>query len=327
MIEEAGNAKKYISWGIIIGIIILSYLILKDLIISILTALILAFAVKPFNDWLARKTGKKFAAVITLTLIILSALVLIILFVTAFAKQLISFLSPSNIANLTSLVSDYFESELVRSNLDFILGKVGETFVAMIIPTLSYIPIFLLNLFIIFFTTYYLLVEWDRLEAKVVEIIPFKEKTKIISVIKKRMSEIISGTLLIVLIEFIFSAVFLYFLGVKSYLVLAFAIAILAFIPGIGPGAVWIPLAVIEYIYGKPLIALGVLVMGIVLSVGIDYLLRVKILQKRTGTHPIIMLFGIIGGVKLFGIVGLILGPVILGVAITIIENIPRSKS
>ena len=43
--------------------------------------------------------------------------------------------------------------------------------------------------------------------------------------------------------------------------------------------------------------------------------------------HPVILLFGLLGGIKLFGIMGFVIGPLILSILITIIENIPTKTT
>ena len=68
------------------------------------------------------------------------------------------------------------------------------------------------------------------------------------------------------------------------------------------------------------------IILGLILSTYIDSILRIKLVGKKSKIHPVIVLLGLFGGISLFGIIGLILGPLILSIAITIIENIPKLK-
>ncbi len=325
MEKEAVRAKRYLFWGIIIAITVLSYLLLKDLLIAIMTSVLLAYISKPLYKKLSKKINKQIAAFLTVVAIILTIFIVLSLFVGAFINQLIGFLSRENITNLVNILSEIINSEIIKENLSAIINEIGKTLLEKIPSTISYAPIMLLNLFVIFFTTFYLLMEWDYLEKKVEDIIPFKNRQDIVKKIKNKTSSIISGTFFIAFIEFIIAAIILKLLGVGPYLILAFAIGLLAFIPALGPAIIWVPLAIIEFLYGKTGIAIGVMLMGIFLSMVIDFMLRAKILSSKTGTHPAIMLFGIIGGIKLFGFIGLIIGPLILSIFVTIIENIPKN--
>ena len=328
MESEIIKAKRYIFWAVIILIVILSYLLLKDLLVAIITAIVLAFITRPLYLKLNKKINNKHISSLTTVLIILLIVLgFVAIFLTAFINQLITFLSRENINQLISLLTELINSNIVQQNLSSIINEIGKALLEKIPSTISYAPIFLLNLFVIFFTTFYLLMEWETLEKKVIKIIPFKEKETIIQEIKKKTRNIIGGTFFIALIELIISAIVLGLLGVGPYLVLAFAIGILAFIPALGPAIVWIPLAFIEFLYGEFGIAIGVVILGVFLSMGIDFALRAKLLGSRTGTHPVVILFGIIGGIKLFGFIGLIIGPLILTILITLIEAIPKMEA
>jgi len=97
----------------------------------------------------------------------------------------------------------------------------------------------------------------------------------------------------------------------------------MAFIPILGPAIVWVPLVLIKLALGDYTTAIGVIVIGVIISVGVDYLLRIKIMRDKTEINPIIMLIGILGGIKLFGLIGVIIGPLILSVLVTLTRSIP----
>ncbi|MBS3099801.1 AI-2E family transporter [Candidatus Pacearchaeota archaeon] len=324
--EKSEQTKKYVFWSIIAGVIILSYLILNEMLIAIITGAILAYALKPFHDKLSKKIPKRISAFSIISLAIAIIIGFIVAFAGAFINQLSKFLNPVNISAILEGLSKISKIPLINNNLEAIISRIGEYFISLIPQTISYIPSFILHLFIIIFTAYYLLIDWDKIEKAIINILPFKNKVEIVDKIKKRVSNIIMGTCLIALIEIILSAVVFKLLGIDAYLVLAFAIGILAFIPALGPAIIWVPLAIIKIIYGQYFAAAGIIGLGITLSLFIDNLLRARILSKKTGTHPAIMLFGIIGGIKLFGIIGLIIGPLILTILVTIIENMPKAK-
>jgi predicted PurR-regulated permease PerM len=80
----------------------------------------------------------------------------------------------------------------------------------------------------------------------------------------------------------------------------------------IGVPFIWVPVAVYHLIHQQPIQAVIVLVMGVLIS-NLDNLIRPWV-QKRIGKiHPLTTIFGIIVGLPLFGISGLVIGPVMIG--------------
>lgn len=98
-------------------------------------------------------------------------------------------------------------------------------------------------------------------------------------------------------------------LGYKHFILIGFCISLLEAIPFIGTGITLIPMGLWQLINGSPWKALGCLILYGV-CVFIREFLEPKILGKRVGMHPIIMLVAIYLGVQLFGLIGILTGPV-----------------
>jgi predicted PurR-regulated permease PerM len=309
MEKGADEIRRYVFWGIIIGILILSFMILKNLFIVIISSVVLAFALKPLHIKLSEKINQKVSAFIIIASIVFLLGISLILFITMFIKQMLNFLTPSNISFFISKLNEIVGSEIMERYTSDLINFMTKEVLGFFYPMLYQIPSIIIGMFIIFFTTYYLLINWEHLEEKVMKIIPFENKEKIAKEIKHKTREIINGTFLIVFIQLLFSAIVLKLLGVGPYIILAIAIGILAFIPGIGPIFVWAPLSIAYFIIGDYFTAIGIFIMGLILSNIFDSLLRAKLLGSRTGTHPVVMLFGILGGIKIFGFIGLVIGP------------------
>jgi len=250
--------KEYIFWGIIAGIILISYLILRDLLISIITAIVLAYIIKPLYERLEKKMNKSIAAISTILITLIVIFAALATFIGSFVSQLSKLLSQENITLALNYISTITDVTIIQENLPAILTKVGEALINLIPGTISYLPAFLLNLFVVFFTAYFVLIDWDRFEKKVADVIPFKNKNEIIDKIKKRTRSIVNGTFLIALIEAVVAGIGLWILGVEPFLVLGILVGLLAFIPALGPTLVWLPLAIIEFFYGEYYIMAGV---------------------------------------------------------------------
>jgi predicted PurR-regulated permease PerM len=102
---------------------------------------------------------------------------------------------------------------------------------------------------------------------------------------------------------------------------------IASLIPFIGTGFVWIPVALIKIADGfvagdnfTALMGIGLLIYGTGVISVIDNILKPKLIGSKANINPLIILLGMLGGVTIFGIVGLIAGPLILALTVTLIE-------
>ena len=189
-----------------------------------------------------------------------------------------------------------------------------------------HIPSFIITTVITSFGMYYLLIDWKPFTKKLIKYLPSTDKEALAKDISKITKNLIYGTLLVSLVEFIIALAGFWISGVQYFLLLPTIIAIFAFIPGLGPTIVWVPLFIIELIQQNYFTAIGVLITGLILSIGVDIIFRAKISGRGAKTHPLIILVGILGGISLFGIFGFIIGPLILSYAIEILEEIAEGQ-
>jgi predicted PurR-regulated permease PerM len=105
--------------------------------------------------------------------------------------------------------------------------------------------------------------------------------------------------------------------GIQGPVLWGILIMIFASIPGVGSIVIWLPTAAVLLLlgqYGKAAVILAVGAAGIPLA----ELLRPYLIGGDTRIHPVLVLVGVLGGIWVFGIVGLLLGPLIMGVAVTL---------
>ena len=93
---------------------------------------------------------------------------------------------------------------------------------------------------------------------------------------------------------------------------------VLSIIPGIGTALVWIPAAIILAGSGAIYKALGLAVFCAVVVGSLDNILRPALVGKDTQMHELMIFFGTMGGIFMFGVPGIIIGPIIAALFITI---------
>ncbi len=314
--------KKYVPLVIILLLIVLSFLMIKSFILPLVTAFILAYLIKPVHNFLSKKLSNSLSAVISIIIIFLIILVPFAGMITGVITQSSTILRSQEFKVYLTKLSELEIISSLNLDLNIIINKSLSFIVSQFSNLASSIASAIVGLFITIIGMYYIIYDWDALTKRVTKYLPSKNKEALAKKMASITKKLIYGTFLIAVIEFAVAAVGFGIFGVKSYLLLGALIGLFAFIPAAGAGLVWVPLFAILIIQKSYLSAIGVLITGLVISVGIDTLLRAKLSGKTTGIHPLIILLGIFGGISLFGISGLVIGPLILSYTIKIIEEL-----
>jgi predicted PurR-regulated permease PerM len=131
---------------------------------------------------------------------------------------------------------------------------------------------------------------------------------------------LIYGQFVIGLVQGIFAGIGFFVFKVPNALVLTVAAIVFSLIPVIGPSPVYIPVAIIMLLSGNPVIAIIFLIYNILVVSTVDNILRINLISRKTKMSQVIVLIGMIGGLFIFGVLGLILGPLILAYFITFLE-------
>jgi predicted PurR-regulated permease PerM len=94
----------------------------------------------------------------------------------------------------------------------------------------------------------------------------------------------------------------------------------MSMVPGIGTAIVWLPGVIILGMGGHYGAAAGLLVFCILVVGGVDNFLRPRLVGKDTRMHELLILFGTLGGIIMFGLAGIIIGPIIAALVVTVWE-------
>ena len=184
----------------------------------------------------------------------------------------------------------------------------------MLLSTIQNAGSLIVGLMIMVFLLYYLFTSDDiELRQRTSQIIPFSEENTdtLMHELKNVIHSTIIATLLIALIQGGMLALTFYLLGIEGALLWGFITAILSFMPVVGAPFVWVPAVAIQLIQHDYRAGIAILIAGIIIS-NVDNFLRPFIQKKVGAMHPFISLLGIFVGVYLFGLIGIVVGPLIL---------------
>jgi predicted PurR-regulated permease PerM len=324
------NSQKnnvYFYWALVISLLVLAALIIKDYIIALVSAFILAYLMKPLYRYFSRVFPSWCSALLCIGIVVLLILLPLGVVATVLIQQASESLVDADVGRVLAETSQH--PLLKQWNIDVaaLREKTLGFFISAIVKMFRAIPSFLLSLLVLGFSMFYMLTHWDSLSRALIRYIPFKDKARIAAEIDTTTQRIVHGTILMALLEWLVAALGFWLSGVPSYLLLATIIFFFAFIPGIGPAVVWIPTTFFYFWNNNYPAAIGVIITGLAISVGIEVMLRAKLLGSSSGIHPLIMLLGIVGGVSVFGIFGFIIGPLILAYALKLLDEGLRNTS
>lgn len=203
---------------------------------------------------------------------------------------------------------------LIRAHATDIAG-IAEL---LMVEAVADIAAIALNLVVMYLVLYYALTEHEKAAAGVRGLLPFSEKNS--SRLMKEFTGVIRTTVIgngaSSLALGVLLAVGLWVVGMENFLFWALVGTIMAFMPIIGIQIIWVPAGIFFFLNGDYAAAAGIAAWGAFLSYAADGFVR-QLVQKRVGEmHPLISLLGLIVGIMYFGVVGIIVGPLILAVFI-----------
>ena len=200
-------------------------------------------------------------------------------------------------------------------------------------PIISFIPAiaktimssasyFVLDVFVLLFILYFMLVSGPKMEKYIIDILPFNDANKKVMLHKIKIlvrSNAIGIPLLAIIQGGVALIGYLVF-DVPSPFLFAILTGFASVIPIVGTSLIWFPLVIYLMLIGDWSSAIGLTVYALIIITHIDNLVRFILQKKLADTHPLITVFGVIIGLSLFGFIGIIFGPILLAVFLLCVD-------
>ena len=181
---------------------------------------------------------------------------------------------------------------------------------------------FVIGFFFALLSLYYLFKDGNRLleRLKAIAPIPSKERELILLRFKDMIYATIYGGIVVAIIQGLLGGLIFWILGVSSPILWGTAMAFLSFIPVGGTALIWAPASLFFIIQGNFLKGIILLLFGALVISMVDNFLRPKLISSKTNIHPLLLFFSVLGGIQAFGMIGLVAGPLITTLCLTLIE-------
>lgn len=210
----------------------------------------------------------------------------------------------------TSRLYGWLESQLAAAS------TYVTALAAIVVKTTSHA---VLALVMSLMTMYYFLVEGDELTARIERIAPLEPRhtRALIQEAGEVGRDAFLGTLATAVIQGALAGIGYAVLGVPQPITWAVATAMASFVPVIGTIIVWGPVSGWLVVEGHPVRALLLFAWGIFVVTSLaDYVIRPRIIGARRHSHPLLTLIALLGGLEVFGLVGLVVAPIVMSVLV-----------
>ena len=207
-------------------------------------------------------------------------------------------------------------------NLGLYTSNLFNWFVGNIGPLVSGTTQTLLNFLLAAFSLFFFLKDGKKIRKIIVALSPLDDKydNLIIEKMEVTINSIVRGTLLIAAIQGLIAGIGFWIFGVPNPALWGTIAAITSLVPGIGTGIIIVPAIIYLLVSGNILPGLGLSIWGALFIGPVDQLLRPFLYKRGVTTHPIFILFAVLGGLSFFGPIGLIFGPIILSLFLTLLD-------
>lgn len=322
--------KKIASTGIILTLLVLSFFLLKPILLTIILAMMLAFLLHPLYLKIKKLIKSQSLSAILICIILAFLIITPIWFLTPIllkqsfqiylGAQQLDFITP-----LTKIFPNLFASETfsqeIGSTLYSFVTNLTNSIVNLIADLIRDFPRLFLQLLILFFTFFFVLKDKDKIVNYVRSILPFSKEVedKLFKSSRGITVSVIYGQAVLGIVQGLLVGVGFFIFNVPNALFLTILAGIAGIFPIIGTTVIWLPTAIYLFAKGNLISAIGVILFGLIAS-GLDNFVKPVFISKRIDLHPALLLIGMVGGMLLFGLVGVILGPLILAYLLIILE-------
>lgn len=226
--------------------------------------------------------------------------------------------------NLVMLIQNYAQKispayapnikEYLGAGLDWLLKNLGSVFsgVAAIFSTL----------FFSLLTLYYFLKDGEKIKGAINKYIPLspEHNQNVLDKLRDTTAAVVKGSLVVALAQGVLAGLGFFIFGIPQPILLGAIAVFTSFIPAIGTSLVLIPAIIYLLLVKNILFALGLLIWGFAVVGLIDNFIRPRLIEQGAQIHPLLILMSVLGGLKIFGFIGFLAGPLIVSLTFALLE-------
>lgn len=314
---------KYLFFGIFLLCSVLAFLVVKPFVGSIVLSLFLCYVLYPIYIRLLYIVKNKTVAAVIMTALVSFVIIIPVALITQMIiVELLGIYSEFSLEAALSWFTSYFSTqmqELIVSVAKQAMSSLAGLLSAFVLS----LPQKVLKGFVLLMTMFVAFRSGKDIFESLKSLLPIKasHEKKFIERFSQTTNAIVYGIVVVSFIQGIVAMIGFYIFGVSAPALWGFLTFLAALLPVVGPATVWVPLVLFKAFTGHVSAAIGLAVYSLVIqTILLDLILKPKLIGEKGRISPLIVLLGIVGGVMAFGIVGILLGPIVLMIFIEFLK-------
>ena len=317
----------------------LCWLMLRPFMGVLAWAIVLVIVFQPVHKEIARRTRRRsLSALISCVLVVLVVVLPLTLIAVAVAQEfgkvapnLPTSLSqlfsqqPAALGRFSGWLQNRFGIDLVGLQDFFIqqFQNVSERLVGASFSVAGNIVSGIVKAFFVIFTMYYLFRDGDKIVDRLPDALPLTrpQSEAIILRTQQVVAASVYGVVTIAALQGLLGGLAFWILGIPSPVLWAVLMAFVCMIPVAGSFLVWLPISIYLMLTGNWTRALLLSLWGALVISTIDNFVRPKLVGGQTKLHELFIFFSVLGGISVFGLLGLVLGPVVLAITLGLLQT------
>lgn len=330
------NSSRYMILAFFLGLFLISFSLILRLLWpfgSILVSACVVTAIfNPVYRFLLKKVSGYYASLITCALIFFLLFVPIAFFVGVLSNEAADLIVLAKDAVTGDQLKNLLETSKIIDRINHTLSKfhLEEISITKLIEPISQLGqyvggfifvqaraiatnvfSFVVSFFFMLLVVFYLFVDGQKLLSFITDLspLPKEQDEKLVQKFKDMSFAILLGNGFTATVQGFLGGFAFQVFGLGSPFIWGIIMAFLAFLPIVGIGAVLIPGAIYLFLKGQIVSGLVLIVFYVILSGGMEYLVKPKLVGDRVKMHTLVVFLAIMGGLQLFGILGIVYGP------------------
>jgi predicted PurR-regulated permease PerM len=330
--KRLGTALFY---GIVTLLVYLVYLIFAPFLVPLAWAAVLVVVSYPVFEWLAARYGPTKAAIIS-TLGVTLILIVPMIFVTiAFVRQAVGAVQSIHLQFLNghfTWIGDLWErlqsrypqlasfdlTDTLQNYSQQVASYVGAR-VGVILKNTAEV---IFHLFVTMLVMFYLFRDGDSMIARLRDVLPFEpaDRDRMIEDARSMILASVTSSLVAAAAHGALGGLAFWITGVNAPLFWGVMMGFCSLVPVVGTALVWIPISVSLMVSGHLGKGILLLVLCILISIFVDYVIRLWLIGGRAELGGLLIFISVLGGISVFGTLGIILGPMVVATAASVLD-------
>ncbi|WP_442497173.1 AI-2E family transporter [Methylobacter sp. sgz302048] len=329
------SSRDIIPGILLVSLLVLSYMVLREFLLSLIWAFIITYVTWPAYRWLRRQMkGRKMLSALVMTLIISMIIFLSIFWLVALLQKelamayqtlsvnfsLDNLQLPDAIKRIPGL-GDYLQDGITRLSTDRAgvakqLANTAQHWLGDVTKFLGSIGNNLVKLAIILVTVFFCFRDGEEAVRQLHQgLIRFlgKHQHVYLQAAGHTTNAVVFGMVLAALAQGTLAGLGFSVAGVQAPVLFGALTALFALIP-MGAPLIWLPIAVGLIFMNKVWAGIGLIAWGVLVVSTVDNVIRPLVISGASRVPLLVVMFGVFGGLTAFGVIGIFLGPVILAI-------------